>query len=75
LLAIADGNPLKQGLLTPGTDIRILAPADAFALKPDVVLLLAWNFKDEILAETAAKYDWHGEVIVPLPGVPAELAV
>lgn len=75
LLAIADGNPLKHGLLTPGTDIQILAPAEAFALKPDVVLLLAWNFKDEILAEMATKLGWHGEVIVPLPGDPVELAV
>lgn len=75
LLAVADGNPLKHGMLTPGTDIRILAPADAFALKPDVVLLLAWNFKEEILAEMAAKYHWHGKVIVPLPGDPVELAV
>ena len=75
LLAVADGNPLKHGLLTPGTDVRILPPAEAFALKPNVVLLLAWNFKDEILAEMAAKYGWHGDVIVPLPGDPVELTV
>jgi predicted TPR repeat methyltransferase len=75
LAAVADGNPIKHGLLTPGTDIRIVAPADAFALKPDVVLLLAWNFKDEILAGMTTTYGWHGEAIVPLPGDPTELTV
>jgi SAM-dependent methyltransferase len=74
LAVVADKNPLKHGRLTPGTDVRIVSPEDAFAEKPDAVLLLAWNFKDEILKEMASDRGWHGEVIVPLPNEPVVLA-
>ena len=70
LEVIADRAPLKQDTYTPGTDIPIVLPEQAFALEPDVVLLLAWNFRDEILAQIRAEQGWHGEVIVPLPGEP-----
>ena len=39
LAALADRNPLKHGLWTPGTDVRVLPPADALALRPDDVLI------------------------------------
>lgn len=67
---IADKNPLKHGRYTPGTDIRIVAPQQALARQPDSVLLLAWNFREEILAELKDDYGWTGELIVPLPGDP-----
>jgi SAM-dependent methyltransferase len=65
---IADRAPLKHHLFTPGTGIPIVSPAEAFARRPDVVVLLGWNFRDEILAQIRAEYGWQGEVIVPLPG-------
>jgi len=74
LLAVADRSPYKHGTLTPGTDIRILPPDAALALKPDVVLLLAWNFRSEILAELAQR-GFRGQVILPLPGDPSVLSV
>ena len=52
LVCIADGNPIKQGKFTAGTDIPIVSPDEAFAKKPDIVLLLAWNFEDEIVKWT-----------------------
>ncbi|MBI4208580.1 MAG: class I SAM-dependent methyltransferase [Deltaproteobacteria bacterium] len=67
---IVDRAPLKHGTYTPGTDIPIVAPERAFSLKPDVVLLLAWNFCDEILTQIRAEHGWTGEVILPLPGDP-----
>jgi hypothetical protein len=67
---IVDRAPLKHDTYTPGTDILIVPPARAFALKPDVVLLLAWNFREEILSQIRAEHGWSGEVIVPLPGDP-----
>jgi SAM-dependent methyltransferase len=70
LRTIADRSPLKHGLFAPGTGIEIVAPARAFADRPDAILLLAWNFRDEILAHIRADHDWHGEVILPLPGDP-----
>ena len=67
---MADRAPLKHGTFTPGTNIPIVPPSQAFALAPDVVLLLGWNFRDEILGQIRDEQQWHGEVIVPLPGEP-----
>ena len=64
---IADRAPLKHNTYTPGTDILIVPPEQALNAKPDVVLLLGWNFRDEILSQMHDEYGWKGEVIVPLP--------
>jgi len=72
---VADRSPLKHRRYTPGTDILITAPDVAFAARPDMVLLLAWNFRDEILAQIRAEQNWSGEVIVPLPATPTTVAV
>lgn len=68
LEVIADRAPLKHHTFAPGSDIPIVPPAEAFGAHPDVVLLLGWNFKDEILEQMRVEHDWRGEVIVPLPG-------
>jgi SAM-dependent methyltransferase len=74
LEVMADRAPLKHGTYTPGTDIPIVPPAEAFATRPDVVLLLGWNFRDEILGQIRAEHHWQGEIIVPLPGESVVLA-
>jgi SAM-dependent methyltransferase len=74
LEVIADRAPLKHHTYTPGTDIPIVPPAEAFATRPDVVLLLGWNFRDEILEQMRTEHGWRGEVIVPLPGEAVVLA-
>lgn len=75
LEVVADQNALKHGRYTPGTDIPIVTPEQAFACRPDSVLLLAWNFREEILAQIRDDYGWHGEVIVPLPGDPVVIQI
>ena len=70
---VIDNNPLKQGLLTPGSHIPIRSYADGLRLireeHPPAILLLAWNFKDEIVA--SLRHDgFHGDIICPLPGQP-----
>ena len=72
---IVDRSRLKHELYTPGTDILISAPAEGFTQQPDIVLLLAWNFRDEIVAQIQADQGWHGEVIVPLPGDPTRTTI
>lgn len=67
---IADQNPLKQGLYTAGSRIPILTPEEVLATKPDVVLILAWNFLREISAVLNDNYRYEGEIIEPLPGMP-----
>src|SRR5262245_54449682 len=66
---VVDRSPHKQGHFTPGTHLAISAPERLLEQMPDYVLLLTWNFKDEIL-EQQAEYRRHGgRFIVPLPEV------
>jgi hypothetical protein len=72
---LADRSPLKHDRYTPGTDILITDPKAAFATDPDMVLLLAWNFQNEILGQIRTEQRWTGEVIVPLPGEPKTVTI
>ena len=69
ILAIADNNEWKQGLMTPGSAIKIISLEEALLLQPDIVVLLAWNFKSELLTQLKES-GFSGEVIIPLPGNP-----
>jgi hypothetical protein len=62
-----DKNPYKQGKYLPGTHIPILAPEALDEAKPDYVLILPWNFKDEIMSQLAHVKNWGGRFIVPIP--------
>jgi SAM-dependent methyltransferase len=64
---ISDRNELKQGLLTPGTHIPVVAPEVFAERAPDVVLLLAWNFSHEFVAERAEWIQAGGRYVLPLP--------
>ena len=67
---IADDNPIKQGLYTAGSHISIKSSKEVFKLKPDCVLILAWNFADEIIEKLKQKFDYNGKCIIPLPNEP-----
>jgi SAM-dependent methyltransferase len=62
-----DRNPYKQGRFLPGTHIPIYAPERIDECKPDYILILPWNFKDEILAQLAYARNWGARFIVPIP--------
>lgn len=62
-----DRNPLKQGLLCPGSLIPVRPPEAIEDEKPDVLLVLAWNFLDEILEQQKAFAARGGRFLVPLP--------
>lgn len=64
-----DISPLKHGNLLPGTRIPIYPPERILETKPDYVLIMAWNIKDEIMKNMAAVRDWGGKFVVPLPAV------
>jgi SAM-dependent methyltransferase len=62
-----DANPYKQGKYTPGTRIPILAPQAIKEAKPDYVLILPWNLRDEIAAQQSNIRSWGGQFVVPIP--------
>jgi SAM-dependent methyltransferase len=64
-----DRNPYKQGKFLPGTHIPIFAPEKIIETKPDYVLILPWNFKDEIMDQMAGIREWGGRFVVPIPEV------
>jgi SAM-dependent methyltransferase len=66
---VVDRSTVKQGLYTPGTHLPIYAPEQLLEARPDYVLLLTWNFADEILAQQAEYRRAGGQFIVPIPEV------
>jgi hypothetical protein len=62
-----DRNPYKQGRFLPGTHIPIYPPSRIDETHPDFILILPWNFKDEILEQLAHTSDWGGKFILPIP--------
>ncbi len=64
-----DRSPYKQGLFLPGTHIPIYSPNQIKVTKPDYVLILPWNLKDEIKEQLSYIYEWGGKFIVPIPEV------
>jgi hypothetical protein len=64
---VVDRSPMKQGQLTPGTRLAIYRPEKLLETQPDYVLLLVWNFADEVIAQQAEYRRRGGRFIVPLP--------
>ena len=64
-----DMNPYKQGKFLPGTHIPIYHPDKLAETKPDYVLILPWNLKDEITQQLTFIRDWGGKFVVPIPKV------
>ena len=62
-----DRSPYKQGLFLPGTHIPILAPDEIARRRPDYLVVLPWNFKDEIMAQMAGIKEWGGRFVIPIP--------
>jgi len=66
---IVDRSTVKQGRYAPGNRLPILAPEALVERRPDAVLLLTWNFADEVIRQQARYLDAGGEFIIPVPRV------
>jgi SAM-dependent methyltransferase len=64
-----DRNPYKQGKYLPGTHIPIHPPEQLRETRPDYVLILPWNLKQEIMAQLAYVREWGGQFVIPIPEV------
>jgi SAM-dependent methyltransferase len=66
---VVDKNPVKQGRLLPGIRIPVRAPEVVFETRPDYLLILPWNIKDEVTQQMAGIREWGGRFVVPIPAV------
>ncbi len=64
-----DRSPLKQGKLLPGTRIPVFPPERLAETRPDYLLILPWNLKDEIVEQLAYTRRWGARCVLPIPGV------
>lgn len=64
-----DRSPHKQGTYLPGTRIPVREPEHIRVSKPDYVLILPWNLKDEVMDQMAFIREWCGQFVVPIPTV------
>ena len=64
---VVDRNPYKHGKFLPGTHIPVFAPEKIDQEKPDYVLILPWNLREEITKQLAHVRDWGAKFVVPIP--------
>jgi 2-polyprenyl-3-methyl-5-hydroxy-6-metoxy-1,4-benzoquinol methylase len=64
-----DRSPHKQGMYLPGIHIPIFPPDRIAATRPDYVLILPWNIKEEIMEQMSHVRSWGGKFVVPIPKV------
>lgn len=65
--ATVDRSPHKQGRFLPGVRIPVRTPEELVAARPDYVLILPWNLREEITASMAVVRSWGGRFVVPIP--------
>ncbi len=69
-----DRNPYKHGRYLPGTHIPVRPVEELVKRRPDVVLILPWNLREELVEQLAYVRDWGGICIVPIPRVEVVLS-
>jgi SAM-dependent methyltransferase len=66
---VVDANPHKQNKFLPASHIPVLNEAHLKDAKPDFVIILPWNLKDEITQQLSYIKDWGGKFVIPIPSL------
>lgn len=66
---VVDANPHKQGKWLPASHIPVVAESVLKSARPDYVIILPWNLKEEITKQLAYIKDWNGQFVIPIPAV------
>lgn len=64
---VVDASPYKQGKYLPGNHIPVFSKEKIRDIKPDVILILPWNIKDEIMEQIGYIREWGGRFVLPIP--------
>ena len=64
-----DRSPHKQGHFLPGVRIPVYAPDEIRRTRPDYVLILPWNLREEVMQQMSHIREWGGKFVVPIPEV------
>jgi hypothetical protein len=64
-----DRNPFKHGMFLPGTHIPIYPPERLAETRPDYIVIMPWNIKDEVADQLAYTSEWGAKLVVPIPEV------
>jgi len=67
IACVFDASLAKQGRFLPGSHIPILAPSDVAQVKPDYILILPWNLKDEVMEQLAFVREWGARFLTASP--------
>lgn len=64
---VVDASPAKQNKFLPGSRIPVVNESELKKTKPDYVIILPWNLKDEILKQLDYINEWNGSFVIPIP--------
>ena len=64
---VVDRNPYKHGRFCPGVHVPVRPVEDLWEARPDYVLILPWNLRDEISGQLEGIREWGGRFVVPIP--------
>lgn len=67
IVCVADRNPEKQGRLLPGTHVPVVTPEAMLEARPDYVLILPWNLREEIAEQLSDLRGWGGRFVTAIP--------
>ncbi|MEE9437169.1 MAG: class I SAM-dependent methyltransferase [Candidatus Adiutricales bacterium] len=67
LMFVADASPHKQGMFLPASHIPVVHEKEIKRIKPDYILILPWNIKEEIIEQLEYIQQWDGRFILPIP--------